>query len=249
MDPAPEARPALTTLQALAALFDHALLRPDLTDDDIATGCRMAVGHGIAAVTVRPTDIELAARLLDGSSVVTASTAGFPHGASTTAVKIYEARDLVRRGAREIGLVLNTGKLLSRQFQHVEMEVLQAARACHESGARFKAILESCYLAADIKVIALKICKRCEADFVVTATGFGPSGWQPGDLPLMARVLRDVCLIEAAGAIETLDDALSAYSLGASRIGSSHTAAILDEWKARLAADSAAADSGGRFLK
>ncbi|MBI5085418.1 MAG: deoxyribose-phosphate aldolase [Acidobacteria bacterium] len=239
----------MTSPQALAALFNYSLLGPDLTDEGIASGCRAAVGRCIAAVTVRPTDVELAARMLEGSTVALAATCGFPHGCSTTAVKVYEVRDLIRRGAREIGLVLNTGKLLSRQFQHVEMEVLQAARACHESGARFKAILESCYLAEDIKVIALKICKRCEADLVATSTGFGPSGWSPGDLSLMARILKDVCGIEAAGGVETLDGALSAYSLGAARLSSPYAAAIVDQWGVRLAAEAAAADSGGSHSK
>jgi deoxyribose-phosphate aldolase len=195
----------------------------------------MAIDYGIACLSVRPTDVELAARLLAGSPVATGSVVSFPHGASTTASKIYETRDLLRRGAREIDMVMNIGKLRSRQFQYIESEILQVSKACHESGALLKVILETAYLTEDLKVIALKICKRCEADFVKTSTGFAPAGSTSEDLSLMRRVLKGVCRIKAAGGIHTLEAALEAYSFGADRIGTTHTRAILDAWRRQIA--------------
>jgi len=79
------------------------------------------------------------------------SVAGFPHGSTTTAAKLYEARDLLRRGAREIDMVLNIGKLISRQFQYVEMELAQMAEACHDAGAILKVIFENAYLTDELK--------------------------------------------------------------------------------------------------
>jgi deoxyribose-phosphate aldolase len=233
-------RAPLLAYADLASLMDHSLLRPELSDDDVAAGCRMALQYGVCSVSVRPSDLETAFRMLEGASVVLGSTVGFPHGASTTAVKIYETRDLIRRGARQIELVANTGKLISRQFQYVESEVLQIAKACHESGAVLKVTLESEFLAGDLKVIALKICKRCEADFVKTSTGLSPTPGLAEDLALMKRVLKDLCRIEAAG-VGGLDEALSAYEMGADRIGSAETQAVLDSWKRRLASQNPAA--------
>ncbi len=232
-----EARAPLTTYESLAQLIDHSLVRPELSDEQIAEGCRLAVGYGVAAVSVRPSDLDAAVRFLDGARVAVGSTVGFPHGGSTTAVKVYETRDLLRRGAKEIDMVLNIGKLISRQFQYVETEILQISRACHESGALLKVILENAYLTEDLKVIALKICKRCEADFVKTSTGFGPSGSTAADLSLMQRMLKGMCRIKAAGGIGTLEQALEAYALGADRIGVSQTASILDAWRTRLEAE------------
>ncbi len=229
-----EARPALTTYEDLAGRWDHAMVRPELTDEDIAAGCEMAEAYGIACLSVRPTDVELAARLLGGTRVAVGSIVSFPHGDATTATKIYETRDLLRRGAKEIDMVINIGKLRSRQFQYIESELLQVGKACHESGALLKVILENAYLTEDLKVIALKICKRCEADFVKTSTGYAGSGWTATDLTLMKRVLKDECRIKAAGGIETLEAALEAYSLGADRIGATKTAPILDEWRKKL---------------
>ncbi len=52
--------------------------------------------------------------------------------------------------------MLNIGKLISRQFQYVEMELMQAAKACHEEGAVLKVIFENAYLTEDLKIIAAK---------------------------------------------------------------------------------------------
>src|SRR5690242_4340267 len=128
------ARPPLTTYESLAKMIDHSLLRPELTDEQVIAGCELAKRYRVASVCVRPCDVELAVRALSGSDVAPASVAGFPHGSTTTAVKLYEIRDALRRGAREVDMVLNIPRLLSRQFQYVETELLQAAEECHKQG-------------------------------------------------------------------------------------------------------------------
>jgi deoxyribose-phosphate aldolase len=115
---------------------------------------------------------------------------------------------------------------------------MQIVRACHEEGAVCQAVLENCYLTEDLKIIACKIAKRAEANFATTATGFGAGGSTPADLALMKRVLKDYCGLAAAGGIDTLESAREAHRLGADRIGATETAAILDAWKAELAARS-----------
>ena len=88
-------------------MIDHSLVRPELTDEQVIAGCELAKGYQVASVSVRPCDVDLAVRLLSGSGVAVGSLAGFPHGSSTTAVKTYEIRDALRRGAKEIDMVLN----------------------------------------------------------------------------------------------------------------------------------------------
>jgi deoxyribose-phosphate aldolase len=207
-----------------------------LSDDAILDGCREAAARGVAGVLVRPSDIDAAVRCLDGAGAAPMAAVGFPHGSATTAVKVYETRDALRRGARGIDLVVNIGKLVSRQFQFVETEILQISRACHESGALLTVTLENALLREDLKVIAMKICKRCEVDFVNTATGYGPQCRLEQELALMSRILKDVCRIEAGG-VETLEEALSAYGQGAERMGTEQAGAILDAWRARLEAE------------
>lgn len=243
MDSSPSVRPPLTTYAGLAKMVDHSLVRPELTDDQIAEGCGIAREYNTASVSVRPSDADLAVRLLAGSDVAPGSIVGFPHGSPTTAAKLYEARDLIRRGIREIDMVLNIGKLLSRQFQFVETEILQISQACHESGVLLKVILENCYLTEDLKIIACKICKRAEADFVKTSTGFAPGGYTRDDLILMKRVCGDKVRVKAASGVRSLETALEVYDLGCDRFGATQTVPILEAWRARLAGLAAASAS------
>jgi len=229
-------RPALTTYEGLAKMIDHSLLRPELSTAQVEEGCRLARQYNVASVCARPSDLEIAARLLEGSSVLAGTVCGFPHGNSTTAAKLYECRDLLRRGAREVDVVINIGRLISRDFQYIETELAQLARACHESGAILKVIFENAYLTEDLKIIACKICKRAEADFVKTSTGFAPSGYTKEDLLLMKRTVKDVCRVKAAGGVRSLETALEVYQCGCDRFGATQTAKILEDWKAALAA-------------
>lgn len=231
----PSGRPPLTTYESLAKMIDHAMLSPHLTEDDVREGCDVAARYEVATVTVRPAEVDLAVRMLRGTEVTVASVAGFPHGSSNTAAKLYEIRDLLRRGCREIDLSLNVGKLRSRQFAYLETELLQAAKACHEEGAKLKVIIETAYLDLEQKLIAAKLVKRTESDFVVTSSGFAPTGANAEDVKLLADKCRYKALVKAAQGIDTLDGALLLYEAGADRLGTPRTPAILDAWRKRLA--------------
>lgn len=214
-----------TTYEAVAKLIDHPLVKPELTDEDVIAGVELAKRYGIACVIVRPCDIDLAARTLQGSAVKPSVAVGFPHGSSNTGTKLYEARDMLRRGAREIDLVIAISKVLSREFQHVQSELLQLSELCHKEGALLKVSLENEYLTDELKIIACRCCERAEVDFVQTTTP---------DIPLVRKNLPEEIGIKAAGGIAILDQALEACAAGATRIGTTTPAAILDEWKSRL---------------
>ena len=236
----PEPRPPLATYEDLARMVDHSLVKPELTNQQVMEGLELARRYGVACVSVRPCDIDLAVRTLAGSSVKPGSVSGFPHGSQNTATKLFETRDLLRRGAKEIDMVVAISKLLSREFQHVHMELSQMAEACHKEGAILKVILETGYLTDEIKIIACRCCERAEVDFVKTSTGFAPSGYTMDDLKLLRKYLPEEIGIKAAGGLRTVDDVLQVHAAGCSRIGTTSTAAILDEWKARLETAAAA---------
>jgi len=227
--------PPLTTYESFARLIDHSLVKPELTDDQVVQGLELAKRYGVACVSVRPCDIDLAARTVQGSTVKAGSVSGFPHGSQNTATKLYETRDLLRRGAREIDMVIAISKLLSREFQYVQMELLQMSEICHKEGALLKVILENAYLTDELKIIACRCCERAEVDFVKTSTGFAPTGYTVEDVKLMRKHLPEEIGIKAAGGLRTVDQVLEVYELGCTRVGATSTAALLDEWKARLA--------------
>lgn len=236
-----EERAPLTTYEDVAGRLELSLTRPDLNEEQVDAACREALSLGLVAVVVRPSDVDMAVRILGGSPVAVASVAGFPHGSSNTATKLYEGRDLLRRGATEVSLVVNYGKMISRQFQHVETELLQMSESCHQAGAIFKVIFESAYLAEDLKIILCKMCKRTEADFAETDTGFGPSGYTMADLALLKSICKDVVRLKAAGAPGTLEKFTEAYQAGCERFGTTDAFAVIAAWKNVLAEREAAA--------
>jgi deoxyribose-phosphate aldolase len=225
----------LATYEAFARLIDHSLVKPELTRDQVVEGLAMAKRLGVAGVSVRPCDVDLAVRTLQGSSVRPGSVAGFPHGSQNTAAKLYEARDLLRRGAREIDMVIAISQLLSREFEHVQMELLQMSELCHKEGAILKVILENAYLTDELKIIACRCCERAEVDFVKTSTGFAPTGYTIEDVKLMRKYLPGEIGVKAAGGLRTVGQVLEVYELGCTRVGTTSTAVLLDEWKSRLA--------------
>ncbi len=225
----------LSTYEDLAKMIDHSLLRPELTDEQVFEGCRIARDYGVASVTVRPADVDQAVRWMEGSGVPVGSVAGFPHGSQTTAVKTYEARDLLRRGAREIDMVLNIGKLLSRNFQYIESELVQMADACHDNGGILKVIFENAYLTDELKIVACRISTAAGADFVKTSTGFAPTGATIEDLKLMRAHAGPNVQVKAAGGVRTLDKAIEVHGVGCARFGATATVTILEDWKKRIA--------------
>ena len=232
---APDPRPPLASLSDVAALLDLSLLQPELSSAQVLQALETAKRSGIASVTVRPCDLDLAVRILQGSSVQPGSVVGFPHGSHTTAAKLYEGRDLLRRGARELDMVIGSPNLLSREFQHVQTELMQMSEACRREGALLKVILETGYLTDDLKIIACGCCERAEVDFVSTSTGFGPSGYTLNDLSLLRSNLPEEIRLKAEGEIRTVDQIVELYQVGCSRAGTRFAAAVLDDWNTRSA--------------
>ena len=177
---------------------------------------------------VRPSDVDLVARWMTGSGVRLGAIVDSPHGYSTTAAKTYAARDLLRRGVQEIDTVMNTGKLVSRQFQYLETELLQMADACHQSAALLKVNLESEFLTEELNIIACRIARRAGADYIGTN--------KLEDVPLLLSHARDRLKIKCHGQIGDLDAALAFREAGCARIEIAEPISILEAWKARCGA-------------
>lgn len=227
-------RPGPSTVEELASTLSLWLLRPDLTDAAVLDLCREASARRLGSVMVFPCVAEAAVRALEGSGTTVVAVAGYPHGASTTAAKLYEARDLLRRGVREVGFVIGTGKLLGREFQHVETELQQMGRSCEEQGARLHAIVESGWLGEDLRIIATKIAKRCGASVLSITSGLPPEPDWPEALAQFARIARDEIALGVIRASMGLDEALALWRLGASHLGCGNAAELALAWKKRL---------------
>jgi deoxyribose-phosphate aldolase len=199
----------------------------DLSEDQVFEGCRLAREYGVASVVVRPSDVDQVVRAMEGSQVRVASTVGYPNGSGVTGTKLYEGRDLLRRSVHEIDMVINAGKLISRQFQYVETELLQMAKSCQESGAVLKVYVPTGILPDDLKIIAAKICKRVDAQFI-SIDG------NPKDVTFVLPLLRERLDLKIASGVNSLSEALEFRAAGCSRMATTDPAPILDEWKAHI---------------
>lgn len=223
------------TYAEIAATIDHTFLKPDGTDDQLLEAIDLALEHRVGVLLVRPTDVEVAVRQLAGSGVDVVSVVAYPHGATTTASKLYETRDLLRRGCREIEAVIHLGRLASRQFQYIENELLQMAEACHESGGKLRVMLEASLLSAEQKLVACKIAKRSSVDCLTTSTGSAMLGSTMDDVRLLVRKCRPYVQVKMGQGIENLDQLLEVRAMGVARVGTTRTATILRELSRRLA--------------
>jgi deoxyribose-phosphate aldolase len=222
------------SLRDIARMFDHSLLQPVLTDAEMDAGCRVAREYGVASVCIKPYYVRRAAELLAGSGVAVGTTIGFPHGGHLTAVKVFEAERAMDDGARELDMVVNIGKVLSRDWAYVADDVRGVVQAAHKRGALVKVIFENCFLQDEHKEKLCQICGEVGADFVKTSTGYGDSGATDHDLELMRRCSPPPVQVKAAGGVRGFDRVLAVRALGVTRIGATATKAILDECKSRL---------------
>lgn len=231
MTPAPDSLPG-ETYEALASRLDVALLDPFASTDSVYEACVQAQALRVRAVVVRPCDCELVTQWLAGTGIRIASTAGFPGGPSTTGVKLYETRDVLRAGAAEVEFSLPVARLLARQFQHVEAELMQAAKACHESGAKLTVVYHSARLPEDLKIIATKICRRIEADTIAIDGA-------AAELAFFEPLLRDVLRVKLATPVSDLSEALAAREAGFVTAAVNDPGTVLEAWRTRLAEEEA----------
>lgn len=74
-------RMGLPTAPELAAMIDHAVLKPTQTERDVVDACAMARHEHIASVCLKPFYVPVTACMLKDSGVATSTVIKFPHGA------------------------------------------------------------------------------------------------------------------------------------------------------------------------
>jgi deoxyribose-phosphate aldolase len=222
------------TLAQLAKTIDHSLLKPELTEQDVIAGCELAKKYHVASVCVKPCHVRLAAEVLAGSDVAVGTVIGFPHGGATLFSKVAETKDARANGAVEIDMVLNIGELRSGHYDYIRDEIKAVVDASHPQ-ALVKVIFENAYLTDEQKITACKLAEEAGADFVKTSTGFAPTGATLDDLRLMRANVSDKMQVKAAHGVRTLDAILDVIDTGATRVGATATATILDDFARRKA--------------
>ena len=245
------------TYDDLARMIDHSLLHPTMTDADLEAGCKLAAQYEVASVCIKPYAVKQAAEWLKDSDVKVGAVIGFPHGNSATESKRYETELACRDGAVEIDMVVNLGKALSGDWEFVEQDIKAVCDEAHSRSAKVKVIFENDYLSEggaglssdDFKKKLCEISERAGADWVKTSSGYGfikgsdgkysYKGATEHDLALMRANVSESVEVKAAGGVRDLDGLIKVRDLGGSRCGATATAVMLDDYRAREAAEEA----------
>ena len=220
---------ALSNWQALAAVIDHTLLKPDATRDQVENLCDEAIRYRFACAMVNPIWVPTAVGVLSGTGVPVGVVIGFPLGASLVSTLRQEATALIRLGARELDMVIPIGLLKSGSHQAVHHAVHAVATVAHHHGVLLKVILETALLNVEEKLRGSEIAIQAGADFIKTSTGFASGGATAADVALMRGVAGGRCGVKASGGIRTLADVKTLLEAGANRIGASASVAIVRE--------------------
>jgi len=222
----------------IAKMIDHSLLHPTMDDRTLREGIELARKYDVASVCIKPYAVKMAADMLQGSGVMVCTVIGFPHGNSRVDVKLFETERAIDDGAVEIDMVVNTGKVLSEDWDYVYNEIAAIVGVTKKHGAALKVIFENDFLPGDrYKIRLCEICSELKVEFVKTSTGYGFVKQPDGSYNYKGATLDDLVLmrkhaapgveVKAAGGIRTLEDTLRVREVGVTRIRATATEAIL----------------------
>ena len=205
-------------------MVDHTLLLQTSTWEEIKQICDDAMKYGTASVCIPPCYVGQASEYM-GDKMAVCTVIGFPNGNCTTATKVFETKDAIANGAKEIDMVINVGQLKAGNYEYVLNEIKEIKSACGDK--ILKVIIETCLLSEDEKIKMCEIVTEAGADFIKTSTGFSTAGATFEDVELFAEHVGDNVRIKAAGGIASLDDARKFIELGATRLGTSRIIKII----------------------
>lgn len=209
--------------------IDHTILKAVATKNDVKKLCEEAIKYDFMSVCVNPHFVEYASELLKDSDVLVCTVVGFPLGANTTEVKVFETVDAIKNGADEIDMVINVGELKNGNYSYVEEEIRRVVEA--SDGKLVKVILETCYL-TDEEIREASLCaKRAKADFVKTSTGFGSAGATVHAVSIMRETVGNEMGVKASGGVRSKADMEDMIKAGANRIGCSAGVQIMEDYK------------------
>lgn len=200
-------------------LIDHTILKADAKVADIEKLCKEAIEFDFMSVCVNPAYVKMCADLLKGSDVKVCTVIGFPLGANTTEVKVFETADAVKNGADEIDMVINITRMKNCEYDYILNEIKAIRAACE--GKILKVIFETCLLTDEEVVKACELSVEAGADFVKTSTGFSTGGATVHHVKLMRDTVKDKAGVKASGGVRTHEDLLAMVEAGANRIGTS----------------------------
>ena len=211
-------------IQDILSKCDHTLLSQGATWDEIKSICDDGIKYKTASVCIPPCFVGPAKKYV-GDKLAICTVIGFPNGYNTTECKVFETEDAIKKGADEIDMVINIGRLKEGNTEYVLNEIKEIKKACH--GKLLKVIIETCLLTEEEKITMCKLVTEAKADFIKTSTGFSTAGATKEDIKVFSEHIGKDVKMKAAGGISNLQDAEDFINLGAERLGTSRIVKIV----------------------
>ena len=213
----------MTSREDVAGMVDHTLLKPEATAADGHALIDEAVELGAYSVCVSPSMLPIEVP----ETLKVAVVVGFPSGAVKAGVKAFEAAQAAADGADEIDMVVNLAFVKEGDYEAVEEEIQGVRDAAPD--VVLKVIIESAALTDDEITATSKAAVNAGADFVKTSTGFHPAGGASTHaIELMRATVGPNIGVKASGGVRDAAAAEAMIAAGASRLGLSGTAVVLD---------------------
>jgi len=216
--------------------FDHALLKAHATRTEFEEFCAEGIKYKVKMLAVNTAAVAFCKERVEDTPVVIGAAVGFPLGQVTLETKIFETNEAILKGAGEIDYVIDISALKSGNRDAVTYEMQRITSTCRDKNVLVKVIFENCYLTDDEKKLMCEISNKVRPDYIKTSTGFGISGATVYDVKLMRAYADTGIEVKASGGIKTLSDVNQLIEAGAKRIGTSNTAAIVNDFVQRKGA-------------
>ena len=198
-------------------IIDHTLLKPESTKEQIINLCNEAKVYNFKSVCVNPHWVKLCSQLLKDTDTIVCTVIGFPLGANSTSVKVFETTVAIEDGAKEVDMVINIGELKGKNYDFVKNDIESVVIAA--GNIPVKVIIETCLLSQEEIVKISEIILDTGATFVKTSTGFSTAGAKVEDVKLIKSIVGNRKLIKASGGIRDFETASKMIEAGADRLG------------------------------
>ena len=208
--------------------IEHTLLKQDSKREDFEKLYQEAIDNKFFGVCVNPAYVKDAVNAVQNYGVKVVTVIGFPLGANTTEVKVFETKKALSDGADEIDMVINVSKLKDKDYDYVINDIKSVKEVCQNHN--LKVILETDLLTKDEIGTACELCIKAGADLVKTSTGFVKNGVgaKVEDVKLMSETVKSHGLrVKASGGIRDRESAIAMIESGADRLGTSSGVKII----------------------
>ncbi len=212
------------TVKELARYIDHAVLKPEFTQEDVRKYTQEGIDLGCATVCINPAYLDMVSKMVAGTDTGLCVVCDFPFGLSTTESKVMQAKEYCSKyKIQDLDVVSNYGQLRSGNYDFVTEDIKEVVDVCHQYGTSVKVIIETDALNEEQIKAGTECAVAAGADFVKSSTGFFTGAANVGATAEVVKIMMDAgkgkIKVKGSGCIRTREHFLQLIDMGIDRMG------------------------------